>query len=128
MQAHGSGKYGPKEPTYNANKGKATSISKGARIALLNNQCNVIFGTRSKLVIAAAIAILFVLVHISQHDSSYSLSRDRPRIVLITNDYEIKQHDQITNIDVEGAVEIQHPWITEAEIEHGLEDFEEGDF
>ena len=28
---------------------------------------------------------------------------------------------------MEGAGEIQHLWITEAEIEHGLEDFEEGD-
>jgi hypothetical protein len=28
---------------------------------------------------------------------------------------------------LEGAGEIQHLWITEAEIEHGLEDFEEGD-
>ena len=128
MQAHGSGKYGSKEPTYNASKVKATSIAKVARIALLNKQCNVILGIRSKLMIAAAaIGIVFVLAHISQHASSYSLLRDRPRIILITNDYEVKQHDEITTIDVEGAGEIQQPWITEAEIEHGLEDFEEGD-
>jgi len=127
MQARGSGKYGSKEPTYNASKVKATSIAKGARIAMLNKQCNVILGSRSKLVIAAAIAIVFVSAHISQHASSYSLSRDRPRIIQITNDYEVKQHDEITTIDVEGAGEIQQPWITEAKIKHGLEDFEEGD-
>ena len=42
----GAGKYGSKEPTYNASKVKATSIAKGARITMLklNKQFNVILG------------------------------------------------------------------------------------
>ena len=58
------------------------------------------------MIAAAAIGIVFVLAHISQHASSYSLLRDRPRIIQITNVYEVKQLDEITTIDVEGAGEI----------------------
>mmetsp|Transcript_20399 Transcript_20399/g.30054 ORF Transcript_20399/g.30054 Transcript_20399/m.30054 type:complete len:438 (-) Transcript_20399:534-1847(-) len=135
MQARGSqessraGKYWSNEPTpyYNASKVKAMPIAKCARIAVLN-KCNTALGSRSKLVIAAAVVIVFVSAHISQHaTSSYSLSHDRPRIILITKDYEVKEHDEITTIDVEGSGKIQQPWISEAKVKHGRENFEEKD-
>ena len=133
MLSSRSRKSGP-ERTYSGindigsySKVKETSIVRVAQLASL--KWKILRIQRKVLTILVATAIILFVSANTQILSLASDSRlSHPRLIQMKTDYTVKP-----SIDVEEfaaniySEKVSQPWLTGAEIDHGLEDFEEGD-